>query len=259
VVTDRVRLRLLNASVSRVYAFGLADERAVQLVATDGGRLAAPVPLRKIRLSPGERAEIVVPMRAGERVALRSFPPALDGRGFDTGRDQFDVLELRAAATLRRSARIPDDFGGIDRLDPASAVTTRDFSLNGTDINGAEMEMGRIDAVATLGTTEIWTVRNTDGQRHNFHVHDVRFQVLSIDGAAPPADHSGWKDTVLLPPKSNAKLIMKFTDYADPETPYMYHCHLLMHEDDGMMGQFVVVEPGRSAGRIHGVGGHEHG
>ncbi|GIF52004.1 cell division protein SufI [Asanoa ferruginea] len=258
VVTDRVRLRLLNASVSRVYAFGLADQRPVHLVATDGGRLAAPVPLSRIRLSPGERAEIVVPVHAGERVALRSFPPELGGKSFETGRDQFDVLDLRAAATLRRSANLPADFGELPRLDPATAVTTRDFRLTGTNINGDEMDMDRIDAVTTLGTTEIWTVRNTDGQRHNFHVHDVQFRVLSIDGAAPPAELSGWKDTVFLPPKSAARLIMKFADYADPELPYMYHCHLLMHEDDGMMGQFVVVEPGQSAGRISGVGAHEH-
>jgi FtsP/CotA-like multicopper oxidase with cupredoxin domain len=258
VVTDRVRLRLLNASVSRVYAFGLADQRPVQLVATDGGRLAAPVTLSRIRLSPGERAEIVVPVRAGERVVLRSLPPELGAKSFETGRDQFDVLELRGAATLRRSAKLPADFGGLPRLDPATAVTTRDFRLNGTNINDEEMDMGRIDTVATVGSTEIWTVRNTDGQRHNFHVHDVQFQVLSIDGAAPPAELSGWKDTVFLPPKTAARLIMKFADYADPEMPYMYHCHLLMHEDDGMMGQFVVVEPGQSAGRISGVGAHEH-
>jgi FtsP/CotA-like multicopper oxidase with cupredoxin domain len=259
VVTDRVRLRLLNASVSRVYAFGLADERPVHLVATDGGRLAAPVARSRIRLSPGERAEIIVPVRAGERVVLRSFPPELGGaRSFETGRDQFDVLELRGAPTLRRSGKIPADFGKLPRLDPATAVTTRHFRLNGTDINGEQMDMGRIDTVVTMGSTEIWNVRNTDGQRHNFHVHDVRFQVLSIDGAAPPAELSGWKDTVFLPPKTEARLIMKFADYADPEMPYMYHCHLLMHEDDGMMGQFVVVEPGQSAGRISGVGAHEH-
>ncbi|MEV4533282.1 multicopper oxidase domain-containing protein [Asanoa sp. NPDC049518] len=263
VATDQVRLRLLNASVSRTYAFGLADERPVQLVATDGGRLAAPVTLSRIRLSPGERAELVVPVRAGERVVLRSFPPELGGnaitRAFDGGRDQFDVLELRATATLRRGARVPAEFGALDRLDPASAVTTRDFRLNGTNINGDEMDMGRIDAVVTRGTTEIWRVGNSDGQRHNFHVHDVRFQVLSLGGGAPPAELSGWKDTIFLPPGAEAELIMEFADFADPEMPYMYHCHLLMHEDDGMMGQFVVVEPGQSAGRVRTVGAHEHG
>ncbi|GIF73516.1 multicopper oxidase family protein [Asanoa siamensis] len=255
ITTDRVRLRLLNAAVSRTFAFGLADERPVALVATDGGLLDHPVTVTRIRLSPGERAEIVVPVQAGERVVLRSFPPQT-GRGFDGGKDQFDVLELRAAARLRRTGAIPERFTAIPRLNPATAVVNRDFQLTGTNINGEQMDMDRIDAVVEQGATEIWTVRNTDGQRHNFHVHDVQFQVLSVDGDEPPPELRGWKDTVFLPPKSEVRIILRFADYADPDMPYMYHCHLLMHEDDGMMGQFVVVAPGQSAGR---VSGHDHG
>jgi blue copper oxidase len=263
VTTDRVRLRLLNAAVSRTFAFGLADERPVQLVATDGGLLAAPATVTRIRLSPGERAEIVVPIRPGERTVLRSFPPdlgdSITSRFFDGGRDQFDVLELRAAATLRATSRVPATLAALPRLDPAAAVATRTFRLNGTNINGESMDLGRIDAVVEKDTTEIWVIRNGDGQRHSFHVHDVQFQVLDIDGAAPPAPLTGWKDTVFLPGNSELRIILRFAGYADPDQPYMYHCHLLMHEDDGMMGQFVVVEPGQSAGRVRGVGGHEHG
>ncbi|GAA1846156.1 multicopper oxidase family protein [Asanoa iriomotensis] len=256
--TDRVRLRLLNASVSRTFAFGLADERPVQLVATDGGLLPEPVTVTRIRLSPGERAELVVPFQAGERVVLRSFPPATSG-SFDGGKDRFDVLELRAAARLRHVGTVPKVLADVPRLDPATAAVNRDFRLNGTNINGDKMDLDRIDTVVEKGTTEIWTVRNTDGQRHNFHVHDVQFQVLSVDGGEPPAELGGWKDTVFLPPKSELRIILRFADYADPDMPYMYHCHLLMHEDNGMMGQFVVVEPGQSAGRVGGTGGHQHG
>jgi FtsP/CotA-like multicopper oxidase with cupredoxin domain len=263
ITTDRVRLRLLNAAVSRTFSFGLADERPVLLVATDGGLLDAPVTVTQVRLSPGERAEIVVPVRPGERVVLRSFPPDLGdsftSRFADGARDQFDVLELRAAATLRALPGVPATFAALPRLDPAEAVATRTFRLNGTTINGEAMDLGRIDAVVEKGTTEIWVIRNGDGQRHNFHVHDVRFQVLDVDGAAPPAPLTGWKDTVFLPGNSELRIILRFADHADPDQPYMYHCHLLMHEDDGMMGQFVVVEPGQSAGRVRRVGGHEHG
>ena len=60
----------------------------------------------------------------------------------------------------------------------------------------------------------------------------------------PPAELAGWKDTVYLRPNETSRLIMRFTDYADPDHPYMYHCHLLRHEDNGMMGQLLVVEPG---------------
>jgi suppressor of ftsI len=93
-------------------------------------------------------------------------------------------------------------------------------------------------------------VTSTHEQPHSFHPHGVRFRVLSVAGAAPPPELAGWKDTVYLRPNEDYRLIMRFTDYADAGTPYMYHCHLLRHEDEGMMGQFVVVEPGTDAQSI---------
>jgi FtsP/CotA-like multicopper oxidase with cupredoxin domain len=106
--------------------------------------------------------------------------------------------------------------------------------------------MGRIDEVVPLDATEVWVLRNRDPQPHNFHVHTVQFQVLDIDGAPPPPELAGWKDTVYLAPGSEVRIIASFTDYADPMWPYMYHCHLLWHEDSGLMGQFVVVAPGQT-------------
>ena len=82
---------------------------------------------------------------------------------------------------------------------------------------------------------------------HSFHVHDVQFRIASIDGAPPPPELAGWKDTIFARPETEYELILRFEDYADPDTPYMYHCHLLWHEDQGMMGQFAVVEPGQRA------------
>jgi FtsP/CotA-like multicopper oxidase with cupredoxin domain len=104
VTTERVRLRLLNASNARVYRFGLADNRPFALIATDGGLLAAPHHTSRVQLSPGERAEIVVAVRPGERVILRSYPPVLDAswwaERFSGGDDTLDILQLRAAASL---------------------------------------------------------------------------------------------------------------------------------------------------------------
>jgi FtsP/CotA-like multicopper oxidase with cupredoxin domain len=246
---DRLRLRLLNASTARTYAFGFSDDRTFALIGTDGGLLAEPHDTDRVRLSPGERAEIVVSMQPEERAVLRSYPPELGLDGTTNrqagGEDSFDVLELRAGATLESSPPVPDRLVDIPRLDPADAAETRYFELRSRRINGNEMDMNRIDEVVTVDTTEIWQVENGHGQIHNFHVHDVQFQVLDIDGATPPPELSGWKDTILLPPRTPIRLIMRFTDYADPAAPYMHHCHLLRHEDDGMMGQFVVVEPGQ--------------
>ncbi len=259
VTTERVRLRLLNASTARVYDFGLSDDRPFDVVGTDGGLLPEPVRQDRIMLSPGERAEIVVSLRPDEQVELRSYPPDVGGgvfARFNGGGDRFDVLQLRAAEQLAPSPQVPDVLApapDLDRALDASAVDRR-FELSGRRINDLKMDMSRIDATVELGDTEVWEVHNRDGVPHNFHVHDVQFQVLSVDGALPPPDLGGWKDTVFLRPDTTMRIALRFTDYADADTPYMFHCHLLQHEDGGMMGQFVVVRPGGAPGAV----GHPH-
>ncbi|MFD4237969.1 multicopper oxidase family protein [Streptomyces sp. NPDC058542] len=251
VVTERIRLRLLNGSNARVYNFRFAGGREFHQIASDGGLLPAPHLTDRVQLSPGERAEIVVGVAPGERVVLRSESPST-GSGFvqrDGGSDRFDVLQLRAAPTLAPSPRIPERLTDIPRIAASSAIRTRTFELAEHRINGKRMELDRIDVEVRKDTAEIWEVRSGDGTLHSFHVHDVQFQVLSVDGKEPPPGLSGWKDTVLLPPRTVMRLVMRFTDYADPDLPYMFHCHLLYHEDQGMMGQFVVLEPGQRAGR----------
>jgi FtsP/CotA-like multicopper oxidase with cupredoxin domain len=256
---ERVRLRLLNASTARTYNFGFSDGRSFALVATDGGLLERPAPLERVQLSPGERAEIVVTMRPGERTVLRSHP--LDDYGdawqerFSGGDDSFDVLQLRAADRLRPSAGPPAELAALEVPDGSDAVRSRHFDLKLSGINGRAMAMDRVDETVTRGTTETWTVRNTNGMPHNFHVHDVQFRVLEVNGKEPPAALRGPKDTVFVPSGTTVRLAMRFDGPADPNTPYMYHCHLLYHEDQGMMGQFVVVEKGQRAGR---PSGHAH-
>jgi suppressor of ftsI len=250
-----VRLRLLNASTARTYHFAFSDGRGFRQIASDGGLLAAPLATTAVLLSPGERAEVVVGFVPGERVTLRSTPFDFGAgkRSAELGADdRLDLLQFRAAPSLSPSAGVPARLATIERLDPAAAAASRSFELEGTKINDLRMDAGRIDQSVTLGTTEIWTVTNGNGNRpHNFHVHGERFQVLDVDGRPPPAELSGWKDTVLLRPDGRYRLIMRFTDYADPAVPYMYHCHLLWHEDQGMMGQFVVVRPGAGPAPKH--------
>jgi FtsP/CotA-like multicopper oxidase with cupredoxin domain len=254
VATSSVRLRLLNASNARSYNFGFSDDRPFALVGTDGGLLPAPYQTRRIQLTPGERAEVVVTVDPGERVELRSYPPALGSDvladRFIGGADAFDVLQLRAAGSLQPSRELPGTLVDVPRLDPESASVTREFRLSGRSINGETMDMARADAVVEKGAVEIWEIRNGDGAPHNFHIHDVQFQVLSIAGERPPPHLRGWKDTVFAVPNATVRIIARFADYADPDSPYMFHCHLLQHEDQGMMGQFVVVEPGQQPGRL---------
>lgn len=244
----RARLRLLNGSSSRVLNLGFADNRDFALIATDGGLLSGPVALRRIQLSPGERAEIVVDLAAAENLTLRAFPVDLrsgidrpERFGFD---DTFDVLTLRAATTADPAPALPAVLTVIEPLAAALPVT-RTFDLKWFKINGAGMDMNRIDLTIPTGATEVWQVRNLEDWPHNFHVHDVQFQIRSIDATAPPAALSGWKDTVYTEPSRTYELAMRFTGPADPAHPYMYHCHLLHHEDKGMMGQFLILDPGQ--------------
>jgi FtsP/CotA-like multicopper oxidase with cupredoxin domain len=251
VTSQRVRLRLLNASTARVYNLGFADDRPFDLVASDGGLLTAPHRTTRVRLSPGERAEIVAEFHPGERAVLRSFGPDLgldrfQGR-FAGGDDTFDLLQVRAGSDLTGSPRLPDRLVGQQRPDQAEAVRTRRLELNGSSrINGQPMDMGRIDQAVTVDTTELWEVTNSSGNPHNFHVHDVQFRLVDYAGRPPPPTLAGWKDTVFLPPGTTVRILVRFTDYTDPALPYMFHCHLLRHEDSGMMGQFVVVQPGQA-------------
>lgn len=254
VTTESVRLRLLNASTARTYDFGMSDDRRFDLIATDGGLLDQPRALSHVQLSPGERVEIIVTMAAGETVTLRSTPPDLGMTGGSSSRnggaDRFDVLELRAASQLSTASATPTDLVPVERLLEEDASTTRDFELTGFGINDQSMDLNRIDEVVEVGSTEIWAVRNGMSLPHSFHIHGVQFQVLDIDGDSPPAELSGWKDTIYLPPDVSFRLMMRFENEADADHPFMYHCHLLWHEDQGMMGQIVVVEPGESAGML---------
>lgn len=263
VTTERVRLRLLNGSTARTYTFAFED-RPMTLVATDGGLLDSPSSQERLRLAPGERAEVVVAFEPGETVRLRSLKTDLGGIVVPMtagGNDEFDVLEFRAARSLVSS---PEPSWGssaddaADELRESDASVSRHFVLNTREINGAEMDMSRIDEIAYVGDTEVWNVKSTQPIPHSFHIHDVQFRVLSIGGEAPPPELAGPKDTIYLNPNVDYRLLLRFDDYADPTMPYMYHCHMLQHEDEGMMGQFVVIERGQEAEVGVLMGEHAH-
>jgi bilirubin oxidase len=211
-----------------------------------------------------------VDLRPDERPVLRSIPwdlnlmaPLTNGAG---GNDHLDLLQLRAASSLAEGGRIPERLETGSPVPLDHVVARRSIQLDGREINGQQMEMSRIDAVVGAGATELWTVRNTHNQPHNFHVHGVAFQIVPA-GASSPNPQLGWKDTVLLAAGETVQLAITFPPFRDPLSPYMYHCHLMWHEDEGMMAQFTVVDPDQveSAPRTlavsddHMAAGHDHG
>jgi bilirubin oxidase len=213
-------------------------------------------------LAVAERAEILVDMSDLENVALMSYEiegaePLLQKfveRLLGAQRDEqqvFKILELRPQRSDRVEVALPEKLNTIQRWTEAEAITTRNFTLGNNDINGKKMDINRIDEVVQLGAKEIWTLTNPTGSHHPFHVHDVQFLILDRNGEAPPAYEQGWKDTVFVDSDDTVRVMMEFKDYADPHAAYMFHCHILEHEDHGMMGQFVVVEPGTAAEDIY--------
>ncbi|WP_442969871.1 multicopper oxidase domain-containing protein [Roseibium sp. Sym1] len=253
-----VRLRLLNGSNARIYDLEADDNRPLHLIATDGGLLPAPVELSHLLLSPGERAEVLVDFSDGRPMTLFSKQDPNQGPGGMMGRfrgvldqvwDQsFPVLSAIVDETLPvRFGRLPDNLGGTPATSPSPNARRRSFELNmgmgmmgggpSFGINGKPFDLGRLDFTVPLGSTEIWSV-SSDMLSHPFHIHGTRFQVLSENGGRPRPEYRGWKDTVLV--TGRCEIQVTFARPASPDAPYMYHCHVLEHEDAGMMGQFAV-------------------
>ena len=87
--------------------------------------------------------------------------------------------------------------------------------------------IGLIRAARKDGTTEIWEIENQSPMIHPFHIHKVAFQILDRNGVPPPPEERRLKDTVRVHIAETVRVIARFEDFPDPETPYMYHCHIL--------------------------------
>lgn len=206
---------------------------------------------------------------------LSSMP--MDADAFD--HHGFDLLELRIGPPAGTSARRPERMVELPTLHADAPV--RRFTLQGMSgnmmggmqggtqtmggmtsmpansgpggmslgeggarlfsINHHHMNMARIDQRVRLGSTEIWEVVNQGHMAHPFHYHSTSFQILSRNGNSPPAHEVGWKDTVLVRRGDTVRLIAHFNQAAGDAHPFMFHCHILEHEDNGMMGQFTVI------------------
>ncbi len=262
VTTSLVRLRLLNGSNGSIYALGFEDGRTFSQIASDGGLLAAPAQTTMILLAPGERAEIVVDMSDQAPAMLRSFAQTGGSGGMMGGMGgmmrgnspNHDFLELRPATSVSTSPALPATLADLPTPDQNAATNSRQFTLQmngmgmmnaftggGFSINGKSMDPTYINEVVKMGETEVWQISNASMMAHPFHIHNTQFRILARNGATPAAGEAGRKDTVLVSPGETVHILIRFDHYSDDSLPYMYHCHILEHEDAGMMGQFVVV------------------
>ncbi|MDJ1018198.1 MAG: multicopper oxidase domain-containing protein [Paracoccaceae bacterium] len=255
-----VRLRILNACNARFLALSM-QTGPLSVIASDGGFLASTVEAESILMSPGERYEVLVDMNALETNTLEVN---LDGAGGFFA-NLFGGNQTSAALTLTRNANqgftgsMPERLANLGPPNREDAVVTRTFELemdgdadlaalalawgnycgDGVmSINGQPMRMDRIDEEVRKGDTEIWRI-SVDDMLHPFHIHGCSFRILSQQGAPPPAYAQGWKDMVHVE-EGWSEVLVRFEHDAPAHAPYMYHCHILEHEDCGMMGQFTV-------------------
>jgi cuproxidase len=174
--------------------------------------------------------------------------------GSDGSADYVPVMRFEPTTTKPLVKEMPTRLIELPAPSQASAVRRRQFIVNSgicmnrtqagehaemvalTGINGQTFDMDRIDVETRLGTSEIWEVVSI-GMAHPFHIHGALFRIVSIAGAPPPPHLAGWKDLVLV--EDRAELLVGFNQPATRDHPFMYHCHILEHEEAGLMGQYV--------------------
>lgn len=174
--------------------------------------------------------------RMAENMKLMMQKPATDPHaGHDMGNMDMGKMDMGAMQGGEMNHDMMHGSRTSAEAGPALDALTSGVRMA---IAGEPFDMKRIDVEAKMGSWEIWEL-TTKEMAHPFHIHGASFRILTLNGKAPPAHQSGWKDTALIDGK--AELLVHFDREAVPSHPFMFHCHVLEHEDVGMMGQFVTV------------------
>jgi len=263
-----VRLRILNAEIERGYNLGFSDNRTFYIIGNDGGLLNTPVSATRVKLMVGERVEILVNLGAnnvGDTLNLKAYN-SNQAFGFPGGEAgisgqfgsllnnvDFTVLHIKVAATTANPiTAVPSVLSNNIYWTAADATLSRNLTITGGQagsnqpfvFDNSAFSLTNINKTVNLNAIEKWTVTNSNVFGHTFHIHDVEFKIVARNGIATSVGdyESGWKDVMYVPRGENVSFVAKFDDYSDSIHPYMYHCHFSNHEDDGMMGQFVVKD-----------------
>jgi FtsP/CotA-like multicopper oxidase with cupredoxin domain len=269
VATRAYRLRLLNASNARIYKLAWNDGSPLTVIGTDGGLLDAPLPRRYVTLAPAERIDVWVDFShqpLGTRMTLESREFAGDvAMGGMMGNTElpmgarFPVLNVSVTQHSDATSVLPTHLARVPAVRPQESVNfsrPRVFGITmgmmTWGIDGRRFEMDSVTASETVRreTTEIWEFRNEASMMlmaHSMHVHGVQFRVLkrlvatefsrARDSVAGGYVDEGWKDTVLIMPGERTRLLIRFGAYTGI---FLYHCHMLEHEDSGLMRNYLI-------------------
>jgi FtsP/CotA-like multicopper oxidase with cupredoxin domain len=229
------RWRVINASAARVYRLSIKGQSMLH-VGSDGGLFEKPIEVSDIVLANAERVELLVrgSGAAGTRTTLQALPydryiPQTRPKDWNQARDLVAIQTTREAPAAPLT--IPSTLRRVPQLDTTRVTARRTVTFSQGMINNRHFDMSRVDFTTKLGATEIWTVENLVGMDHPFHMHGFQFQVIERDGV--PETYRSWKDAVNVRKQRTVRFIVRFDDFPGK---WMFHCHILNHEDQGMMG-----------------------
>jgi spore coat protein A len=264
----KYRFRLLNASNTRFYRIKLDSGQLIYQIGTDGGLMEYPIGVKEIMLAPAERADVIIDFTnlEGKNIIMTNDAPAPFPTGDPADKNTGTVMQFRVTLPLSNidTSVIPSYMGPLPKIKEQSASKIRYLTLNDNmDKYGREFMLldnkqwdAPISENPKLGSTEIWYLINLTTDTHPIHVHLIDFQILdrrAFDverfkkervihytgpSIPPEPQERGWKDTVRANPNQVTRIIMKFGPYRGL---YVWHCHILEHEDYEMMRPFVVI------------------
>lgn len=257
VATKYYRLRILNGSTARVYNLALSDNQSFQVIGSDGGLLAQPATVSSILLGPAERVDILINFK-NYSIENEIYLVSKTFDGDVQGWQEFKIMKFVVNQQVSDLFTVPNQLSTIQPIASASASKTRTMKIKGMmegmnggmgdgmgsgmhTINDKVYDIDRIDETVQAGATEIWDFDNSDGDEiHPMHIHGVQFQVIERIGGrgALIATEKGWKDTILVMPREKVKVIMTFPQ---EKGVFVFHCHNLEHEDDGMMLNYEII------------------
>jgi len=249
VKTGQYRLRIINASSVRTYKLAFDTIESFMLIGTDAGLLQEPLSLKSVVLSVAERIDIIVDFKdkqVGDKVILKTLGLKEAGNigmhpdypGLDAA---MDIMQFHVSEEYKDRYILPKKLVNITRLKESEAIKTRTITMEIIDggiwtLDKKPYDMYRVDQRVKLGSTEIWELKNSVHMAHPFHMHGVSFEVLDRNGNIDFPTDKGVKDTVLVMPFETVRIIVHFTMPGF----FVYHCHILEHEDQAMMANFLV-------------------
>ena len=229
------RWRIINASAARVFRLSIPKQTFLH-VGSDGGLFERPVELSDIVVANSERVELLVRGSGtrGSRTVLQSLPydryiPQTRPKDWNRAIDLLAIQVTNGAPVA--PVTIPATLRRITPLDTTRVSAHRIVTFSQGMINNRHFDFSRVDFTTKLGATEIWKVENLVGMDHPFHLHGFQFQVLERNGKPEP--YLSWKDAVNVRRQETVRFVVRFDDFPGK---WMFHCHILNHEDQGMMG-----------------------